>query len=286
VGARFLAGAAEKGTRVDKTIARTVLEPFSKLKPFKNTNDSVMSSWQGAYHAVSQALISIATHGGAPLDAALIDLGLHVQDSYKKSMVNTLSKESGDPAIKAVAGALSEIFAFLPPSEDYRADLGHYALVELQKSTGLTTDTALVRNALNAFANTRLMVDKEHARVIIGTAFLKAMADCATMPENREAAREALDACTPHGIFDRIFHGKKDAEIAGIQSETLETILRNLKKAELEAELRHEMEKSVAERVLGGPEGEQAPPAAAVEEAERFIEVEGVRLSRKQWAYM
>jgi len=52
VGARFLAGAAEKGTRVDKTIARTVLEPFSKLKPFKRNNDSLSSSWQGAYHAV------------------------------------------------------------------------------------------------------------------------------------------------------------------------------------------------------------------------------------------
>jgi hypothetical protein len=87
-------------------------------------------------------------------------------------------------------------------------------------------------------------------------------------------------------MINRIFRGKKDAEIAGIQSEAFKTIMNNLEKTELEAELRHEMEKSVAERVLGAREGEQASPAAAVEETEQFIEVGGIRLSMKQWAYV
>jgi len=50
--------------------------------------------------------------------------------------------------------------------------------------------------------------------------------------------------------------------------------------------LQNEMEKSVAERVLGTTGGDSSVPAGAVEEDEQFIEVYGIKLSKKQWDYM
>ncbi len=285
VGSRFLQYVAEKGTEREKTIAGIVLEPFSKLKPFRWNNVSLENQWRDASNAIHQALLSITANGGAPLAAALIDLGLKMSEPYRLPVLNTLSKNSGDRALSAVAGALSDAYSALPEERD-RGELAIPAFQELQKSTGLTTDAALVRHALKARENTRYMTDKEGGRAVIGTAFLRAMADHATMPENSRAAREALDACTPHGIFDRIFHRKKNSEIAEIQSGAFKTILGNLKKIELEKDLQNEMEKSVAERVLGTTGGDSSVPAGAVEEDEQFIEVYGIKLSKKQWDYM
>lgn len=285
VGARFLHAAAEKGTERDKSIASTILEPFSELKPYKWNNYSLKYQWEGAFTAINGALATIATNS-VPLAPALIDLGLNLQMPYRLSILDTLSKDSGNPVLSAVSGTLKEAITAIPHERE-RTEISYPAFQELQNGTASTVDAALVRQALKARENLRFTVDRESC-AIVGNVFLKAIAGHATMPENSRAAREALDACAPKGLFDRLFHRKSISEIAGIQSQAFNAIIDNMKTKELEAELQREMEteRSVAERVLdiggSGSPGTQG----TVQDGERFIEVDGIKLSKKQWDFM
>jgi hypothetical protein len=276
----YLEAAAEKGTEQEKTIARTLftlLPPLSTLKGKRQ--------WEDAFQVINLALTSIVSDAGVPRSAALINLGLQVREPYRMSILNTLSKSPGNQALSAVSGALIELLGRIP-NESERAVMGNWVFEELQDTAASTVDAALVRHALKAREHTYFLRDKEGGRALIGTAFLKALAGHATMPENSRSAREALDACAPQGIFNRLFHRKKSAEIAEIQSQAFKTILGNLKTVELQAELQREMEKSVAERVLGTGGSDSHVPVGAVEDSEQFIEVDGIKIPKKQWEYM
>ncbi|MGV8123344.1 MAG: hypothetical protein AB2L14_26625 [Candidatus Xenobiia bacterium LiM19] len=286
VGARFLHAAAEKGTERDKSIARTILEPFSELKPYKWNNNSLKHQWDGAFTAINRALVTIATNS-VPLSPALIDLGLTLQMPYRLSILDTLSKDSANPVLSVVSGTLKEAITAIP-HEHERTEIAYPAFQELQNSTASTVDTALVRQALKARETMRMSINKEKFRARIGNVFLKAIAGHATMPENSRVAREALDACAPKGLFERLFSRKSSAEIVGIQSQAFNSIIDNLKTKELEAELQREieMERSVAERVLDAGGSSSPGNHGTVQDGERFIEVDGIKLSKKQLDYM